>query len=120
MTLADISVLRDGFVAWRQEVSASPEAERFYEERFLSLKNELESMGFMVEVHQDYLTNTQLLHNNLWRRTECHVLRGALEFRTSELTHTAKAKVSALHEAYLRVLSWQWHGAEAESEEIPL
>jgi hypothetical protein len=120
MALADISELRDAFVAWRQEVSTSSDAERFYEERFLGLKHDLESMGFMVEVHQDYLTNTSLLHNNLWRRTECHVLRGALEFRTSELTHSAKAKVSALHEAYLRVLSWQLHGSEAESEEIPL
>lgn len=118
--MAEISAQREAFQNWRQDVAASPEAERLYEERYLALKSDLEAMGFMVEVFQDYLTNTQLLHNNLWRRTECRVLRGALEFRTSELTHSAKAKVSALHEALMRVLAWQIDASEDEPVETPL
>jgi hypothetical protein len=120
MATSEIESQREAFLSWRQSVSFAEDAERQYEEKFLGLKAELEAMGFMVEVHQDYLTSTHLLHNNLWRRTDCHVIRGALEFRTSELTHTAKAKVSALHEAFMRVLAWQQNGYEAESEEVPL
>jgi hypothetical protein len=120
MTFGDIAAEREAFLIWRQEASLSPEAERLYEERFLKMKGELESIGFLVEIHQDYLTSTQLLHNNLWRRTECHVFQGALEFRTSELTHTARAKVTALHEAHMRILAWQRNDVEIDEEEIPL
>lgn len=120
MTLTDIAALREAFQSWRQDASQSPDAENLYEKRFLQLKAELEAQGFTVELNQDYLTSTHLLHNNLWRRTDCHVIRGALEFRSSELTHTARSKVSALHEAYMQVLAWQLEGNIDEETEIPL
>lgn|GEM_PF-3796948 len=106
MTQAEIVSLRETFHQWRKETSPKPDAERIFEERFLELKRELEDMGFGVEVHQDYLTGRHFTESNPSRRTECYVFKGALEFKTSEISHSANAKVCALHEAFMRVLTW--------------
>ena len=116
----DVQAWRQAFNDWRLETAKRPDAEDAFEARFLELKAELEKQGAEVEFHQDYLTATHLLHNTPWRRTECTVKQGSLEFKAGDLAHSAKAKVSALFDAYCRLLAWQQGEMLGEDVEIPL
>lgn len=96
--------LREEFAGWRSAVAKQPDADELFDNRFLKLRQELESRGWKVELDQDFLTNTHLLHHNQWNRTVCRVVQGGKALEATELHHNARARVSALFECFLKVL----------------